>query len=54
MFEKIYEIITGSQFFYGVGVRGLLGRMARIVGEVPPHWTSYWASNEHLKDQGAL
>ena len=53
VFEKIYEILTGSEFFYGVDARGLLGRMARIAGEVPPLWASYWASNEYLKDQGA-
>jgi hypothetical protein len=54
VFEKIYEIITGCELFYGVGARGLIARMARIFGEVPPHWASYWASNENLKDQGAL
>ena len=53
LIEKIFEIITGGAFFYGVGGRGLIGRMARIFGEVPPHWAAYWASNEYLKDQGA-
>jgi hypothetical protein len=52
VFEKIYEIITGCAFFHGVGARGLLGAMARMVGEVPSLWASYWASNEYLKDQG--
>ena len=26
--------------------------MARLVGEMPPLWASYWASNESLKDRG--
>ena len=46
--KEIYEIITACEFFYGVGARGLIGRMARIVGEVPSHRASYWASNEDL------
>jgi len=28
--------------------------MARIVGQVPPLWASYWASDEYLKYQGGL
>ena len=51
-FKKIFEVCTGSELFYGVGAGGLLGRMVRLVGEVPPLWASYWASNESLKDQG--
>ena len=50
--KKIFEVCTGSELFYGVGAGGLLGRMVRLVGEVPPLWASYWASNESLKDQG--
>jgi hypothetical protein len=28
--------------------------MAQMIGEVPPLWASYWASNEYMKDQGVL
>ena len=40
--KKICEIITGCRLSYGVGTRGLTGRMERIFGEVPPLWTPYW------------
>ena len=40
---------TGSEFFYGAGARGLLGRMVRLIGEVPPLWALYWASNESFE-----
>jgi hypothetical protein len=49
---EIYEIVAGGTFFYGVGARGLLNRMAQTVGQLPPLWASYWASNEHLTCEG--
>ena len=44
---------TGSEFFYGVlCAHDLLCRLRRLVGEVPPLWASFLASNESLRDQG--
>ncbi|KAI0351374.1 kinase-like protein [Trametes cingulata] len=46
----IYEIVTGSSLFYGVGLaEGLLGRLATLAGAVPPQWQSYWQSRPHLR-----
>jgi len=28
--------------------------MVQIVGELPPAWALYWASNEYLKNEGTF
>jgi len=47
----IYEIASVSTLFYGVDGGGLLSRMVEMVGQVPPAWEPYWASDAYLQKQ---
>ncbi|KAI8996626.1 kinase-like protein [Trametes punicea] len=46
----MYEIVSGSSLFYGVGMGdGLLGRMVGLAGWVPKDWQAYWQSRPGLQ-----
>lgn len=52
---QIYEIVTGSSLFYGMGIAdGLLKTMVKLTGAVPPAWRSYWQSRPYLQETGTL
>ncbi|CDO69670.1 hypothetical protein BN946_scf184851.g58 [Trametes cinnabarina] len=49
----IYEIVSGSSLFYGVGIgEGLLDRMVALTGSVPVRWQTFWQSRHARRDIG--
>ncbi|KZT13126.1 kinase-like protein [Laetiporus sulphureus 93-53] len=64
----IFEIVTGSPLFYGVGMPALPSRMSKMAGYVPPKWRSWrpdltispdqadawWTSRKTLLRQGCV
>ncbi|GJE84423.1 kinase-like protein [Phanerochaete sordida] len=47
----LYEIMFGSRLFHFAAQNdALLGKMAKLCGEVPAAWQTYWASRERLRN----